>query len=629
MKAKFEISTVLKWQITLLITILVAIGFHFLLSISSLKPIYHVAVKNIPLLFVIVVCGIPLLLQILRKLFSLDFGADSLAGIAILSGTYLEEYLAATIVMLMLASGQILESYALRKASSVLRALAERMPTRAHRKIGKFFEDIAINKIQIGNYIVVYPHETCPVDGVVIEGHGSMDESYLTGEPYRVSKAPGATVLSGAINGEVLLIIRAEKRPRDSRYAQIMKVMEESEQKRPKIRRMADRWGAIFTPITLVIACFTWYLTQDAVRFLAVLVIATPCPLLIAIPITIISAISLAARHGIIIKDPIVLERLPTCKTAIFDKTGTLTYGQAELFEISTFPGFIAEDILRQVASLERFSKHPLAIAILKAAQESQLILADVEQVQEKPGQGLMGTIQGKVIQITNRQKLALSHPIQTEFLPPMKQGLECVVLVDDKIAALFHFRDTLRKEGLPFISHLAPIHHFEKVMIVSGDRSSEVTYIANQLNIKEIYASQTPEQKAALVLSETLKAPTLYMGDGINDAPALAVATVGLAFGKHNIVATESAGAVILESSLSKVDVLIHISALMQRVAMISAGGGMFLSVVGMYFAAIGIIKPVTGALLQEAIDVIAILNALQLTWHSKILSDIKNSER
>ncbi|MBY0293532.1 MAG: cadmium-translocating P-type ATPase, partial [Alphaproteobacteria bacterium] len=539
---------------------------------------------------------------------------------------YLGEYLAATIVMLMLASGQMLESYALRKASSVLLALAERMPSHAHRKIGNDIEDIAIHEIQIKDYIVIYPHEVCPVDGVVIEGHGFMDESYLTGEPYLVSKTPGVIVLSGSINGKALLTIRAEKRPEDSRYAKIMKVMQESEQQRPKIRRLGDQLGAIFAPLTLMIAFCTWYLTQDAVRFLAVLVIATPCPLLIAIPITIISAISLAARKGIIIKDPVVLERLPTCKTAIFDKTGTLTYGQAELIGISPLPGFDEDVVLQQVASLERFSKHPLASAVVKAAKKLRLTLSDVEQVNESSGEGLGGVIKGKMIQITNRGKLAIQYPDQAAFLPPMKRGMECIILIDGKVSALFHFRDTLRTEGQSFISHLAPIHHFKKIMIVSGDRPSEVSYIAQQLGIQKIYANQTPEQKVEIVRQETAKAPTLFMGDGLNDAPALAAATVGLAFGQHNIVATEAAGAVILESSLAKVDELIHISVLMRQIALLSAGGGMLLSLVGMYFAAIGIITPVMGALLQEGIDVIAILNALRLTWKSKILVDIKS---
>ena len=596
-------------RVALLVVLLLALISYFIMPSEA---------KNIPLLIAIFICAVPLVGQIIIKLFKGDMGADMLAAIAIATGTYLGEYLAVTIIMLMISTGQILEIYALRKASSVLRALSERMPSVTHRKIGEHIEDIDIKQIAVGDIIVVYPHETCPVDGVVVQGHGSMDESYLTGEPYLVSKVPGVTVISGAINGREMLVIRAEKLPQESRYAKIMKVMEESEQKRPTFRRLGDQLGAVFAPLALSIAILAWYLTGDPVRFLAVLVIATPCPLLIAIPITIISAISLAARKGIIIKDPVVLERLPTCKTAIFDKTGTLTYGKAELVKISTMPGFNEQDVLQQVASLERFSKHPLASAITQAAHKAHLALSPVDKINESPGQGLIGYMGDKVIQITSRPKV-------TTALPPMQPGLECVVIINDQPAAVFHFQDTQRTNAHSFIKHLSPVHFFKRIIVVSGDRASEVEYIAQKLGIKEIYASQTPEQKVDIVRAETAKAPTLFMGDGINDAPALAAATVGLAFGQQNIVATEAAGAVILDNSLAKVDELIHISGLMRRVALVSAGGGMLLSGIGMYYAAIGLISPVMGAILQEGIDVIAILYAVKLAWHSKINVDIK----
>lgn len=627
MKNKSERSPASRWQTALVVILLLAIFFYFLIGLSSFNPIYSIAAQDIPLLIVIVLCGIPLVFQILWKLYNRTFGADILAALAIVVGVYLGQYLAVTIVMLMLATGQMLESYALRRASSVLLALAERMPSMVHLKNDTQIEESPLEKVKIGDHIVIYPHETCPVDGVVIQGHGSMDESYLTGEPYLVSKTPGASVISGAINGEEMLVIRAEKLPQDSRYARIMKVMEESEQRRPHLRRLGDQLGAIFAPLTLIIAGLTFYLTDDPVRFLAVLVIATPCPLLIAIPITLISAISLAARKGIIIKDPVVLERLPTCKTAIFDKTGTLTYGQAELTEVVPLPGFSEEGVIQEVASIERFSKHPLATAVVKAAQKSHLELLDVEKINEVPGKGLMGYLEGKIIQITSRQKLTQKLQDQVATLPPPRPGMECIVLINDQLAAVFYFRDTLRLEGQSFIAHLAPIHYFKKIMVVSGDRASEVNHIANELGITEVYASQSPEQKVDIVARETARAPTIFMGDGINDAPALAVATVGLAFGQHNLVTTEAAGAVILESSLAKVDEFLHISMRMRQVALVSAVGGMLLSFVGMYFAAIGMVTPVMGALLQEGIDVLAILNALRLTWQSKVRADIEEN--
>lgn len=432
-------------------------------------------------------------------------------------------------------------------------------------------------------------------------------------------------MLSGAINGNSALIIRAEKLPQDSRYSTIVKVMENAENNRPKMRRLADQIGAIFAPLALIFAIATFLITKSATNFLAVLVVATPCPLLIAIPISIISAISIAARHGIIIKDPAILEKLPTCSTAIFDKTGTLTLGKPELTDIVTLNDFDQKTVLQMAASLERYSRHPLAGAIIEAAEKDNLELLEVENIAENAGQGLVGNILGKKVFVTHRKKLTNELSEQAEKLPPLEHGLECMIVVDDKIAAVFHFRDAPRHDGHFFINHLGPTHNFKKIMLVSGDRSSEVEYLASLLEIKETHSSQTPEQKLAIVRAENSKAPTLFMGDGINDAPALTAATVGIAFGQHNGVTSESAGAVIMDNSLAKVDQLIHISESMRKIALQSAIGGMALSLVGMGFAATGAISPVFGALLQEVIDVLAILNSLRLTWKSSIDADVR----
>ena len=243
----------------------------------------------------------------------------------------------------MLSGGEALESYALRSASSVLAALAKRMPSIAHRKRESEIVDVALHEVAVGDTLVIYPHDICPVDGVVIEGHGVMDESYLTGEPFQMTKTSGSTVISGAINGDSALTIRTTQRAADSRYAKIMEVMRESEAKRPQLRRLGDRLGAIYTPVALTVAILAWAISGEAVRFLAVLVIATPCPLLLAIPIAIIGSISLCARRAIIVKSPVVLEQIAECRTAIFDKTGTLTYGEPKLTEQLIAPGFDAE----------------------------------------------------------------------------------------------------------------------------------------------------------------------------------------------------------------------------------------------------------------------------------------------
>lgn len=596
-----------KWQTALSLASIIAIALHFIFK------------SDLPLFFIIAIGGFPLAWQIFLKIFRLNLGADLLALIALIVALYLGEYLACTLVVLMLASGQALEEYAEKRASFVLEALAKRMPNIVHLRREKNVEDVEISQIKIGDLIEIFPHETSPVDGEIVEGSGAMDESYLTGEPYKISKTIGSKVLSGAINGESLLVIRAEKLPQDSRYAKIVEVIEDAQQQRPKLRRLGDQIGAIFAPIALAIAFATLFFSGSLTNFLAVLVVATPCPLLIAIPITIISAISIAARHGIIIKDPTVLERLPTCSTAIFDKTGTLTCGEPELSEIITLKNFHRSEILQMAASIERYSRHPLAASILQAARAENLEILEAESVTEKPGQGLSGKILGRKILVSSRKKIAANSD-----LPKFDSGLECIILIDDEIAAIFHFRDTARKESSPFISHLAPNHNFKKIILLSGDRDSEVNHLANQLNIKHSFASQTPEQKLEIVKNETKNAPTLFMGDGINDAPALMAATVGIAFGQHSSVTSESAGAVILESSLVKVDELIHISEAMRKIALQSALGGMFLSLIGIGFAACGLITPVFGALLQEIIDVAAILNALRLTWKKSAGSDI-----
>ncbi len=589
---------------------------------------FDVAYFNFPLYVIIVLGGIPLIFQILFKLLKGNLGADSLAAIAIISAVILKEYLAADLIILMLASGQTLESYAMRKASSVLLTLSERMPSVAHRKRGGKIEEIALLDILIGDEIIIYPHETCPVDGIVLEGHGSMDESYLTGEPYEISKSPGTRVLSGSVNGISVLTIRAEKLSSDSRYAAIVEVLEKAEQQRPKIRRLGDQIGAIFAPVALIIAGAAWFFTGEPIRFLSVIVIATPCPLLIAIPITIISAISLAARRAIIIKDPTVLERLPTCRTAIFDKTGTLTYGKPVLTEILTAPQVNANIILQMVASVERYSKHPLSSAILLAAEKEYLPLIDASEAYERAGEGLIGMINNHKIQVTDRKKLLEMNPEYLSTLPEILPGLECIILFDDQYAAVFRFHDEPRPESKSFVRHLGPSHQFKRILLVSGDRESEVQSFSKLLNITEIFASQTPEQKIEIVRNENSKSPTLFMGDGINDAPALTAATVGLAFGEYNQVTAQASGAVIMENTLYKVDELIHLSLKTRKIALQSALGGMALSVIGMTFAALGFMPPVVGAILQECIDVLAILNALRLIWGQDIKIDVPKNE-
>ncbi len=576
----------------------------------------------------LVVGGGPLVVELTIRLLRRQFGSDLLAGISIVTAVVLGEYLAGTLVVLMLSGGEALESFAVRRASSVLDALARRMPSVAHRKTESGLVEIPLGAIRIGDVLEVLPHEVCPVDGTVIQGRGRMDEAYLTGEPYRVSKSVGSEVLSGAINGEAALSVRAERLPVDSRYARIMQVMQQSQQTRPRLRRLGDQLGAFYTPLAVGIALASWVASGQPVRFLAVLVIATPCPLLIAIPVAIIGSISLAARRSIIIRDPTVLERIGGCRTMIFDKTGTLTYGEPRLVEQHQAPGFEGRDVLRLAASLEQYSKHPLATAVLHAAKEAKLELLPADRVQELPGQGLLGTVQGRSVRVTSGPKLVAEQPEAAAWLPPQTGGLECVILIDGRYAATYRFRDEPRAEGQEFVGHLAPAHGFRKVMLVSGDRASEVEYLARRVGITEVYAGKSPEEKLAIVREETAKNPTVYVGDGINDAPAMVAATVGLAMGQKSEVTTEAAGAVVIDNMLGRVDELLHIGQRMRRIALQSAIGGMALSVVGMLLAAFGYLPPVAGAISQEVIDIAAVLNALRAAWPQGELSDYRNHD-
>ena len=607
------------WNRDVLIAVLALTGIALHLALRL--AVADATTRRWPLLAVVLLGGVPQVWELLRKALRRQFGSDLLAGISIVTAVVLGEHLAGALVVLMLSGGEALEHYAVGRASSVLQALARRMPSAAHRRTGDQVEDVALEDVRVGDQVVVFPHEISPVDGEVIDGHGVMDESYLTGEPFLMPKAPGSPVFSGAINGDSALTLRAVRAAVDSRYARIMHVMRDSEQRRPALRRLGDQLGAWYTPLALSCAAAAWWWSGDPARFLAVLVVATPCPLLIAIPVAIIGSVSLAATRGIVIRDPAVLETIARCRTVVLDKTGTLTYGQPSLTARLMAPGTDDTSVLQLAASLERYSKHPLARPILDAAEREHLVLIDASEVRERPGEGLEGTVSGTVVRVLGRRQAE-----QAGFgagLPDLATGLECVVLVDGRLAATYRFRDAPREDSRAFIHHLGPRHQLDRVLLVSGDRESEVRYLADHVGITEVHAGCTPEEKVAITRAEVARAPTIFIGDGINDAPALVTATVGLAFGHQSEVTAEAAGAVVMDRSLKRVDELLHIARRMRRIALQSAVGGMAVSLVGMGLAAAGLLPPVSGAVAQEVIDLVAVLNALRAATPGGALSD------
>ena len=581
---------------------------------------HNAAAYSIPLWVAIVAGGVPLLYGLAQQIWKRRFGSDFLAGLSIVTAAAMGELLVATIIVLMLSGGQTLEEFATRRASSALNALARRMPSIAHRIAGQSTTDIPVNEIRVGDRLIIFPHEICPVDGTVEFGDGTMDESFLTGEPFRIRKASGSQVISGALNGDSALTIVADKLAVDSRYARIMQVMRKAEENPPEIRRLADRLGAFYTPIAVAIALAGWLLSGQPERFLAVVVIATPCPLLLAIPIAIIGSVSLAARRGIVIRKPVVLEQVGNIRTMFFDKTGTLTHGEPVVTDVVTFSNTSREEVLQLSASLEQFSKHPLAGALLRAAEESRLPLQTVESISEKPGQGLSGRVAGRTVLVTGRSKLAKDLSDQ---LPPTAPGMESVIVIDGALAGLVRFHDRPRKESKPFIGHLRPKHQVDELVILSGDRDIEVRHLADIVGIKDVRASLTPEQKLQIVRDRTATSPTRFLGDGINDAPAMLAATVGVAFGRNSDITAEAAGAVIMEPTLGKVDELLHIGKRMRSIALQSAIGGMVLSTAGMFLAAFGFLPPIAGAIGQEIIDLLAVFNALRASIPTKALQD------
>ena len=576
---------------------------------------------NVILVCAIASASIPLLISLVMQMFEGNFSVDILAALSIVTSMVLGQYWVAAIVVLMLSGGQALESYATGRASSVLNALAKRMPQTAHRA-GVLVSDVSISAVAVGDELLIYPHEICPVDGIVVSGQGSMDESYLTGEPFLIAKAPGTNVLSGSINGNVALKICATKVASDSRYAKIVDVLHASEEHRPQIQRLGDRLGSWYTPIAIAIALASWLLSGQSERFLAVLVIATPCPLLISIPVAIIGAISMGARLGIIIKDPSILEKMDSCHVLIVDKTGTLTYGKPSVTSVYCFGGTTHSIALQYVASLERYSKHPLASAVLAAAENEGLALLKVEDVSEAPGAGLTGHVAGRQVTVTGRGKLSAEN---AAMIPPIAPGLECVFLIDGKLAGVVHFQDEPRRESMSFLSHLGPRHSIARVILLSGDRPAEVALFAAGMGITEAYGGKSPEEKVEFVKQITLKSRTLYLGDGINDAPAMMAATVGIALGVNSDITSEAAGAVILQSSLVSVDELMHIGRRMRGIALTSAVGGMGLSLAGMAAASFGLISPIQGAIAQEIIDLLSILNSLRMILPTGSLSDFR----
>ncbi len=614
------------------------------------------ALANWALLAVVFLGGIPLLWKTMQQVLRKEFGVDVLAILAIGGSAVLGQYLAGALVVLMLSGGEALEAYALRRARSSLSALVERAPRVAHIWRGDELVNISAEQVEVDMQIVVKPGELIPVDGVVVSGSSSVSEADLTGEPVPVRKDPGMLVLSGSVNLDGVLEIRASKRSAESKYAQIVRLVEEAQTQKAPIHRLADRYSVGFTIAAVGLAGLTWALSGDSIYALAVLVVASPCPLILATPIAIMSGIDLAARNGIIIKSGGAIEQLGEVTVAVFDKTGTLTLGMPKVTTIvlagseeqdGGSPGaddhgvprnlsdYDEDALLRFAASVEQLSTHILARSVMEAAQERALPLSSANDFEEIFGKGVRGCVPvlaegllteglresgGVEVAVGNRtfmQHLEISIPasLLSERARRVESGQICsFIAIENQVEGLLVLEDVPRAELSRLATDLREAG-IKETILLTGDGEVVAQQIGKIAQVDRVIARCLPEDKVSIIkelVQQGLR--VLMVGDGINDAPALATATVGMALGTQGLTAAaSSADAVLLSTDILRVVRAVRLGRHVMRVALQGIWVGMGLSIIAMVFAAFGFISPPAGALLQEAFDVIVILNALR----------------
>ena len=553
------------------------------------------------------ILAISMFIEMIKTLRSGRFGVDLLAIIAIASTLIVGQYWASLIIVVMLVGGESLEDYAAHRASRELHKLLENSPTFAHKKVGDSYEDTPIDDIDIDDVLLVKASEVVPIDGVVLEGDSWFDESSLTGESEPVTKAIGDEVLSGSINGETAVLIRASKKASDSQYQKIVQLVKESEATPAQFVRLADRYAVPFTIVSLLIAGAAWLISGDMTRFAEVLVVASPCPLILAAPIAFVSGMSRSSRNGLLVKNGTTIEKLSLAKTVAFDKTGTLTTGILQVKSIAPETATHSEDDLLQIAaSLEIGSNHILAKSLVKRAAEKDLALLEVTDLQESTGLGLSGVIQTKTYRI-GRANFANAEDAKVN-------GTAVFISEDEVFIGKILFEDKIRPESQHVIERLKA-QDVQHILMLTGDNQKTAELVAGELGITEMHAGLMPSEKIGILkeLPETHR-PIVMVGDGVNDAPALALSDVGIALGASgSTVASESADVVVLRNDLNLVPESIKISRETMKVAKEAVLIGIFISIALMLIASTGVLPAIIGALLQEVIDTVSILYALK----------------
>jgi heavy metal translocating P-type ATPase len=567
----------------------------------------------------IFVALVPVTWGIVKDLLARQAGVDVVAILAMGGALILEEFLAGAVIALMMATGIALEAYAASRAERELSSLLERAPRTANRYVEGTLESVSIDEVVVGDRLLVRAGEVLPVDGVVIGGDAVLDASALTGESRLVTCVAGDHVDSGVVNAGSAFDIRATATADESTYAGIIRLVTEAQTSKSPFVRLADRYAAIFVPIAVGLSLAAWAASGDPVRGLSVLVVATPCPLLLAAPIAVVGGISRSAKRGIVVKDGAALERMAAAEVLLLDKTGTLTMGVPNVEEVAVFGSrFDQNDILYFAASLDQMSSHVLAHAIVAAARRSGLALSFPSAAEEVPGSGLRGVVDGDRVLLGN-QDFVLEGNEPTESVRAFTRriattaGTTVYVSIDGVLAGAVFLDDPIRADTPRTIRELKR-EGIKEIVMVTGDNSFIAETVGAAIGVDSVLAERTPAEKVEAVRDASLERATMMVGDGINDAPALAAAGVGVAMGARGATSSsEAADVVLMVDRLDRLVEAIQIARRSQRIAVQSVLVGMGLSILAMVAAAFGLLPPVAGAVTQEVIDAIAILMALR----------------
>jgi len=555
--------------------------------------------------------GVPLVVQTVRGMLRGRFAADIVAMLAIVTALVLQQYFAGAVIVLMQSGGEALETYAMGRASHSLEALLARAPKVAHRLRDDQIDDVAVTAVRPGDLLVIKPGELVPVDGEVIAGTSSVDQSALTGEPLPIRAAAGTALMSGSLNLDGVMRVRALRLSEQSQYQQIVRLVEQARLEKPPIQRLADRFAVWFTPLTLVMCGVAYLVTGSPTSVLAVLVVATPCPLILATPVAVIAGISWAAEAGIIIKTGAAIENVGRARAVVFDKTGTLTLGQPTVGHVESLNTLSSGEVIRLAAAVEQFSSHHLGRVIAEAGRQRFPRLPDASGFREVAGRGVSGTVEGRSVAVGSPAFLAE----QGVVVGDAPDHTAAFVTVDGRLVGSIEFADRLRHQVPALMQRLAVLGVTDTIML-TGDRQPAAEAIAAQAGIRTVLANLLPGDKVNAVRDLKRRYGSVVMvGDGINDAPALAAATVGVALGAHGTaVSADAADIVLLVDDISRVGDALAISQRMRRIALQSIGVGLGVSFGLMVVASLGYITPAVGAILQEALDAAVILNALRV---------------